>query len=74
MVPDNPGPNGGVPVMPGSGDGLIGGVPIMMGPAAPGGAMTANPAGAAGTTTETTPVDAAAPADSCPCYHRRRGG
>jgi hypothetical protein len=66
MVPDNPGPNGGVPVMPGSGDGLIGGVPIMMGPAAPGGAMTTDPAGAAGTTTETTPVDAAAPADSAP--------
>jgi hypothetical protein len=66
MVPDNPGPNGGVPVMPGSGDGLIGGVPIMPGPAAPGAAMTANPAGAAGTTTETTPVDAAAPADSAP--------
>ena len=46
MVPDNPGPNGGVPVMPGSGDGLIGGVPIMPGPAAPGAAMTTNPAGA----------------------------
>src|SRR5215216_5671671 len=29
MVPDNPGPEGGVPVMPGAGDGLIGGVPIL---------------------------------------------
>ena len=66
MVPDNPGPNGGVPVMPGSGDGLIGGVPIMPVPAAPGAAITTSPAGAEGTTTETTPVDAAAPADSAP--------
>ena len=35
MVPDNPGPDGGVPVMPGAGDGLIGGVPILPVPAAP---------------------------------------
>ncbi len=29
MVPDTPGLDGGVPVMPGAGDGLIGGVPIL---------------------------------------------
>src|ERR671911_1380826 len=36
MVPGNPGPRGGVPVMPGAGDGLIGGMPIRPIPAAPG--------------------------------------
>ena len=65
MVPDNP---GGVPVMHGAGDGLIGGVPIMLNPAAPGatGLTATNPAGTEATTTETAPVDAAAPAESAP--------
>src|SRR5687767_12436572 len=40
MVPDNPGPGGGVPVMPGAGDGLIGGVPVMPVPAVPAAAAT----------------------------------
>ena len=68
MVPDNPGPNGGVPVMPGSGDGLIGGVPIMANPAAPDATTTTatNLASTEGTTTENVPVDAAAPVDSAP--------
>src|SRR5918997_4110775 len=35
MVPDNPGLNGGVPVVPGAGDGLIGGVPIQLAPTTP---------------------------------------
>jgi hypothetical protein len=68
MVPDNPGPNGGVPVMPGSGDGLIGGVPIMPAPAAPDATTTTatNLASTEGTATENVPVDAAAPAESAP--------
>jgi hypothetical protein len=53
MVPDNPGPDGGVPMMPGAGDGLIGGVPMM-------------PVDTEGTATETAPVDTAAPADTAP--------
>jgi hypothetical protein len=68
MVPDNPGPDGGVPVMPGAGDGLIGGMPIQPVPAAPNAttATTTNLASTDGTTTENVPVDAAAPADSAP--------
>ena len=67
MVPDNPGPDGGVPVMPGAGDGLMGGVPVMPIPAAPGAATTTtSPAPTEGTATETVPVDAAAPAESAP--------
>jgi hypothetical protein len=68
MVPDNPGPDGGVPVMPGAGDGLIGGMPIQPVPAAPGAttATTTDLASTDGTTTESVPVDAAAPADSAP--------
>jgi hypothetical protein len=66
MVPDNPGPNGGVPVMPGAGDGLIGGVPVMPTLAAPDAATTTDLASTEGTATETAPVDAAAPADSAP--------
>jgi len=68
MVPDSPGLDGGVPVMPGSGDGLIGGVPVMPGPAAPVAAATTTtaPAGTDGTALETAPVDAAAPADTAP--------
>lgn len=67
MVPDNPGPNGGVPVMPGAGDGLIGGMPIQPVPAAPDAATaTTNLASTEGTATGSVPVDAAAPADSAP--------
>jgi hypothetical protein len=68
MVPDNPGPDGGVPVMPGTGDGLMGGVPIMPIPAAPGAATTPapSPAGTEGATTESVPVEAAAPAETAP--------
>lgn len=66
MVPDNPGPNGGVPVMPGSGDGLIGGVPIQ--PAAPDATTmtTTTLASTDGTTAENIPVEAVAPADAAP--------
>jgi hypothetical protein len=66
MVPDNPGPGGGVPVMPGSGDGLIGGVPIHPIPAAPDATTTTstNLASTEGTATENVPVDAVAPSDS----------
>ena len=68
MVPDNPGPGGGVPVMPGSGDGLIGGMPIQAAAAGPGATTTTptNLASTDGTATENAPVDAAAPADSAP--------
>jgi len=66
MVPDNPGPNGGVPVMPGAGDGLIGGVPVMSMLGAPAAATTTDLASTEGTATETAPVDAAAPAESAP--------
>jgi hypothetical protein len=63
MVPDNPGPDGGVPMMPGAGDGLIGGVPMMPILAAPAAASTTT---APATAAETAPVDAAAPVDSAP--------
>src|SRR5919106_254812 len=68
MVPDNPGPNGGVPVMPGAGDGLIGGVPMRPVPAAPDATTltTTDLASTEGTATENVPVDAAAPAESAP--------
>jgi hypothetical protein len=68
MVPDNPGPNGGVPIMPGSGDGLIGGRPIMPLAAAPDPTTTTatNVASTEDTATENAPVDATAPADSAP--------
>jgi len=67
MVPDNPGP-GAVPVVPGSGDGLIGGVPVMPVPAAPDATTltTTELASTEGTTTENVPVDATAPVDSAP--------
>ena len=67
-VPDNPGPGGGVPVMPGAGDGLIGGMPIHPVPTAPDAttSTTTNLASTEGTATENIPVDAAAPADSAP--------
>jgi hypothetical protein len=66
MVPDNPGPGGGVPVVPGAGDGLIGGMPIQLAPAAPDATTTTTttPASTEGTATENAPVEAAAPADS----------
>ena len=68
MVPDNPGLNGGIPIVPGAGDGLIGGVPMMPISAAPGAAATTttDPASTEGTATETIPVEAAAPTDSAP--------
>jgi hypothetical protein len=68
MVPDNPGLDGGVPVVPGAGDGLIGGMPIQLSPAAPDATTTttANLASTDSTATENVPVDAAAPADSAP--------
>ncbi len=68
MVPDNPGPDGGVPVIPGAGDGLIGGVPIMpiLGAPAVTTSAATEPAGNQGTETETVPVEAAAPAESAP--------
>src|SRR5215213_8896680 len=67
-VPDNPGPNGGVPMMPGAGDGMIGGVPIMLAPTAPDATTTTTTslASTEGTATENVPVDAVAPADSAP--------
>ena len=60
MVPDSPTPGGGVPVMPGAGDGLIGGIPIGPIPTAPGATMltTTSLAGTEGTATENVPVDA----------------
>ena len=66
LVPDNPGPGGGVPVIPGSGDGLIGGIPIQ--PAAPDATTmtTTNLASTDGTATENIPVDALAPEESGP--------
>jgi hypothetical protein len=73
--PDHPGPNGGMIVMPGAGDGLIGGVPVMpiLRPTAPDNtAMTTtaldNTAGSTSenvpleTTTDTTTTSEAAPA------------
>jgi hypothetical protein len=68
MVPDVRGLDGGVPVMPGAGDGLIGGMPIQPIPAAPGATTlaTTNLASTEGTATENVPVDAAAPTESAP--------
>ncbi len=60
-VPDNPGPGGGVPVIAGAGDGLIGGVPIQ--PAAPDATTmtTTSLASTEGTATENVPVETMAP-------------
>jgi hypothetical protein len=68
MVPDNPGPGEGVPVMPGAGDGLIGGVPIQPIPTAPDATTmtTTTLASSEGTATENVPVDAVAPAETAP--------
>ena len=66
-APDHPAPRH-VPVMPGTGDGLIGGVPIQPAPAPPDNttATTTNLANSSGTTTENVPVEAAAPEDAAP--------
>ena len=60
LVPDNPGPNGGLLVMPGAGDGLIGGVPIQ--PTAPDdtATTTTNLANNSGSATENVPLDTVA--------------
>jgi hypothetical protein len=70
VMPDHPGPGGGPIVMPGAGDGLIGGVPIQV---AATGTTTTNPATAPGAPAETVPVEsapvdgtAAAPTDTAP--------
>jgi len=65
-VPANPGPSGGVPVIPGAGDGLIGGRPIQ--PAAPDATTMTTTALAStdGTATENIPVDSVEPTDSAP--------
>jgi hypothetical protein len=65
-VPSNPGPNGGVPVIPGSGDGMIGGIPIR--PAAPDSTTltTTSLATSEGSATENIPVDALAPDAAAP--------
>ena len=66
MVPQNPGPDGGFLVMPGAGDGLIGGVPIQPVPGAPDGTTTTttNLATTQGNTIENVPVESLVPADS----------
>ena len=67
MVPDARSLDGGVPVMPGAGDGLIGGVPILRPVPTAADATTqttSNLASAEGTATENIPVDAAAPVDA----------
>jgi hypothetical protein len=68
MVPDVRSLDGGVPVMPGAGDGLIGGVPMRPIPAAPDTTTltTTNLASTEGTATENIPVDAVAPTESAP--------
>jgi hypothetical protein len=67
MVPDARSLDGGVPVVPGAGDGLIGGVPILRPVPMAADATTqttSNLASAEGTATENIPVDAAAPVDA----------
>jgi hypothetical protein len=62
--PNVPSPGGGVPIIAGAGDGMIGGVPIMpVAPAAPDGTTqtTTNLATTEGAATENVPVEAAAP-------------
>ena len=67
-VPSNPGPNGGLLMMPGAGDGMIGGIPIQPVPAAPDGTTTTttNLASTDGNATENIPVDALAPGGAAP--------
>jgi hypothetical protein len=67
MVPDARSLDGGVPVVPGAGDGLIGGVPILRPVPTAADATTqttSNLASSEGTATENIPVDAAAPVDA----------
>lgn len=66
MVPDNPGPGGGPVVVPGAGDGLIGGVPIQ--PAAPDNTTqtTTSLVNSDGSATENIPVEAVAPSEPAP--------
>jgi hypothetical protein len=67
MVPDARSLDGGVPVVPGAGDGLIGGVPILRPVPTAADATTqttSNLASAEGTAPENIPVDAAAPVDA----------
>jgi hypothetical protein len=67
MVPNARSLDGGVPVMPGSGDGLIGGVPILRTVPTAADATTqttSNLASVEGTATENIPVDAAAPVNA----------
>ncbi len=62
--PNVPAPGGGVPIIAGAGDGMIGGVPIVATvPTAPDGTTqtTTNLATSAGTATENVPVEATAP-------------
>jgi hypothetical protein len=68
VLPDHPGPGGGLLVMPGSGDGMIGGVPIQPVPAAPDATTntTTNLATTDGSTTENIPVEALVPEESAP--------
>ena len=65
-MPDHPGPNGGPVVMPGAGDGLIGGVPIR--PAAPDATTltTTTLATTEGTATENVPLETLAPEETAP--------
>ena len=68
-VPDVRSLDGGVPVISGAGDGLIGGVPILLPvPTAPDATTltTSNLVSAEGTATENIPVDAAAPVAAAP--------
>ena len=68
-VPDVRSLDGGVPVISGAGDGLIGGVPILRPvPTAPDATTltTSNLVSAEGTATENIPVAAAAPVDAAP--------
>ena len=68
-VPDVRSLDGGVPVISGAGDGLIGGVPILLPvPTAPDATTltTSNLVSAEGTATENIPVAAAAPVDAAP--------
>ena len=66
VLPEHPGTDGGLLMMPGAGDGLIGGVPIQ--PAAPDNTTTTttNLASSDGSTTENIPIDALAPSGSAP--------
>ena len=67
-VPNNPGPEGGFLVMPGAGDGMIGGVPIQPAPAAPDATTNTvtNVATGEGQTTQNIPVQALVPAETAP--------